>query len=134
MKSITVPLFLLLASGLPTPAAPAYDAYGGWLQLTGVKTGYFHTQEIQGRWWLVTPDGNRTSSALAVRDSTCDENLWEMRSLQHRARRPDFDSWKYAHDTPIADLDFRQARLRCYRATSDDFEKAQREPTNEIPY
>jgi hypothetical protein len=70
----------------------------------------------------------------AVRDTTCDENLWEMRSLQHRARWPDFDSWKYAHDTPIADLDFRQARLRCYRATSDDFEKAQREPTNEIPY
>ena len=58
MKSLTIPVFLWLASGLPTPAAPAYDAYGGWLQLTGTKTGYFHTQQIQGRWWLVTPDGN----------------------------------------------------------------------------
>src|SRR5579859_5649351 len=70
----------------------------------------------------------------AVRDTTCDENLWQMRSLQRRERRPDSAQGRYAHDTPIADLDFRQARLRCYRATSDDFERAQREPTNEIPY
>lgn len=72
----------------------------------------------------------------AVRDTTCDENLWQMRSRQRQTRRPVSAGaeWRYAHDTPIADLDFRQARLRCYRATSDDFEKAQHEPTNEIPY
>lgn len=69
----------------------------------------------------------------AVRDSSCDENLWEMRSLQ-RKQRHDSGPWKYAHGTPIADLDFRQARLRCYRATSDDVESADREPTNEMPY
>jgi hypothetical protein len=56
MKSLA--FLLLLASGAATPADPAYDAYGGWLQLTGTKTGYFHTQQIQGRWWLVTPEGN----------------------------------------------------------------------------
>jgi hypothetical protein len=72
----------------------------------------------------------------AVRDTSCDENLWQMRSLQQKARRaasPE-EHWRYAHDTPIADLDFRQARLRCYRATSDDFERAEREPTSEMPY
>lgn len=72
----------------------------------------------------------------AVRDATCDENLWEMRSLQRKERRvvaPEAQ-WRYAHATPIADLDFRQARLRCYRATSDDVERAEREPTNEMPY
>jgi len=58
VKSLRVPILLILASGPATPAAPAYDAYGGWLQLTGNKTGYFHTEQIQGRWWLVTPDGN----------------------------------------------------------------------------
>jgi hypothetical protein len=26
--------------------------------VTGTKTGYFHTQQIDGRWWLVTPDGH----------------------------------------------------------------------------
>jgi hypothetical protein len=72
----------------------------------------------------------------AVRDTTCDENLWEIRSQQRRQRRsPTSDAeWKYAHDTPIADLDFRQAHLRCYRTTSDDYERAERAPTNEIPY
>jgi hypothetical protein len=58
MKSLVALPLLLMASGLSAPAAPAYDVYGGWLQLTGVKTGYFHTQQIQGRWWLVTPEGN----------------------------------------------------------------------------
>jgi hypothetical protein len=72
----------------------------------------------------------------AVRDSTCDENLWEMRSTQAQHKRPDGISspWKYAAYSPIADLDYRQARLRCYRTTSEDYEKAEKEPTSEIPY
>jgi hypothetical protein len=39
-------------------AASEYDPYGGWLMLKGKKTGFFHTQQINGRWWLVTPEGN----------------------------------------------------------------------------
>jgi hypothetical protein len=72
----------------------------------------------------------------AVRDTTCDESLWEMRSLQRQGRRSKATNmdWKYAQYSPIADLDFRQARLRCYRTTSDDYEKTLREPTNELPY
>ena len=34
------------------------DRYGGWKVVRGKKTGFFHTQKIKGRWWLVTPDGN----------------------------------------------------------------------------
>jgi len=72
----------------------------------------------------------------AVRDTTCDESLWEMRSLQRQGRHSEAKNmdWRYAQYSPIADLDFRQARLRCYRTTSDDYEKTLREPTNEIPY
>ena len=66
----------------------------------------------------------------AVRDTLCDENLWEMRWQ----RQATAGSWKYAADSPAADLERRQARLRCYRTTSSDYEKALREPTNEIPY
>ena len=72
----------------------------------------------------------------AVRDATCDENLWQMRWL-YEQRKPDAaanSEWKYSAESPIFDLDRRQARLRCYRATSDDYEKAQRAPTSEIPY
>jgi len=35
-----------------------YDTYGGWLELKAKKTGFFHTEQIQGRWWLVSPEGN----------------------------------------------------------------------------
>jgi hypothetical protein len=72
----------------------------------------------------------------AVRDTSCDESLWQMRTLKPTPRRSITDGmrWRYAQYSPIADLDFRQARLRCYRTTSDDYEKSLREPTNEIPY
>ena len=73
---------------------------------------------------------------LAVRDTTCDENLGQMRSLQQREHRTNSPNaaWRYAQYSPIADLDYRQARLRCYRTTSDDYERAFRMPTNEVPY
>jgi hypothetical protein len=67
----------------------------------------------------------------AVRDTSCDENLWEMRWQRQSGTT---GRWKYAAESPVADLDRRQARLRCYRTTSDDYEKALRAPTNEIPY
>src|ERR1022692_2437075 len=58
MRYLTLSLFAL---GIYAPLAQAagdYDTYGGWMKLKGEKTGYFHTQQINGRWWLVTPDGN----------------------------------------------------------------------------
>ena len=72
----------------------------------------------------------------AVRDATCDETLWQMRYLAQQQRNSETiqAKWKYAVAAPVTDLDRRQARLRCYRATSDDYEKAMREPTHEIPY
>jgi hypothetical protein len=72
----------------------------------------------------------------AVRDTSCDESLWEMRSLmkKNRAANEPNSRWKYAAESPISDLDRRQARLRCYRTTSDDYEKAVNEPTSEVPY
>ncbi len=66
----------------------------------------------------------------AVRDASCDENLWQMRW----ERQASSGSWRYAAEIPVVDLDRRQARLRCYRTTSADYEKAMREPTSEIPY
>ena len=72
---------------------------------------------------------------LAVRDASCDESLWQMRALLNQQRHAEMNAhWKYAANSPISDLSRRQDRLRCYRATSDDYEKAQREPTSEVPY
>lgn len=34
-----------------------FDKFGGWKNIQGQKTGYFHTEMIDGKWWLVTPDG-----------------------------------------------------------------------------
>jgi len=69
----------------------------------------------------------------AVRDTSCDETLWQMREWQRDSGQTS-SRLRYAPDSPIADLDRRQARLRCYRVTSEDYEKASRQPTNEAPY
>jgi len=45
----------LPASG---PVRNDVDAYGGWLGLTGKATGFFHIEQLGGRWWLVTPEGH----------------------------------------------------------------------------
>ena len=60
--------FLIVFAGLlsaavlqsPTDAADEFelDAYGGWTGLKGTKTGFFHLEEIDGRHWFVTPEGN----------------------------------------------------------------------------
>lgn len=68
----------------------------------------------------------------AVRDTRCDEALWEMRNQLHKSDSG-IAEFRYAPDSPI-DLERRQARLRCYRITSDGYEVASWQPTNDVPY
>ena len=50
--------FLLMLGIVASTAFAQYDQYGGWTKLKGKKTGFFHTQQIAGRWWFVSPEGN----------------------------------------------------------------------------
>jgi len=58
MRHISV--WMVLCGSMVALAADSndHDAYGGWRKLTGTRTGFFHTEKIQERWWLVTPEGN----------------------------------------------------------------------------
>ncbi|HEY2013812.1 MAG TPA: hypothetical protein VGH38_09950 [Bryobacteraceae bacterium] len=59
MKHGIIPLIAACLLAWPVCSYAAdYDAYGGWLKLQATKTGYFHTEQIDGRWWLVSPEGN----------------------------------------------------------------------------
>ena len=49
---------ICLFSFIAFPVQAQYDTYGGWVKLKGKKTGFFHTEQIDGRWWLVTPEGH----------------------------------------------------------------------------
>jgi len=42
----------------PRASLQNIDTYGGRLDVSLQKTGWFHTQKSSGRWWLVTPDGH----------------------------------------------------------------------------
>ncbi len=40
------------------PVPPSWDAYGGWAAGPQLEaTGAFRTQQYEGKWWLVDPDG-----------------------------------------------------------------------------
>ena len=56
MKSGVLGFALLLSLG--GIHGQQLDQYGGFLDFEGERTGFFHTQRIDGRWWLVTPDGH----------------------------------------------------------------------------
>ena len=45
---------------LKANSGPAeWDAYGGWAQGPALKaTGHFRTEKVDGKWWLVDPDGH----------------------------------------------------------------------------
>ncbi len=55
-----------LLAGSPAQAQPAVDPYGGFTGITAPATGRFRTAQIDGVWWLITPDGNALFSAGIV--------------------------------------------------------------------
>ena len=38
-------------------AAGQFTRFGSHKTIQGTKTGFFHTQKIDGRWWIIDPDG-----------------------------------------------------------------------------
>ncbi|MCP4638791.1 MAG: family 14 glycosylhydrolase [bacterium] len=41
------------------PAVPGWDEYGGWADGPELEaTGWFRVEQIDGKWWLVTPSGH----------------------------------------------------------------------------
>ena len=57
LRTVVVVLFFLMVSS-PSFGADEFDKYGGWTKIKGKATGFFHTEKKDGRWWLITPDGN----------------------------------------------------------------------------
>ena len=42
-----------------SPALSGRDRFGGWAEGPALEaTGWFRTQQVDGKWWLVTPDGH----------------------------------------------------------------------------
>lgn len=72
MRVLVFAAFLFSASAaFGADTAAEYDSYGGCLALTGQKTGWFHVQEIGGRWFFVTPEGNAFFSLGATHAIAC---------------------------------------------------------------
>jgi len=52
-------------------SAGEYDRYGGVLSRAGAKTGEFHVEQINGRWYFVTPEGHAFFSRGATHALEC---------------------------------------------------------------
>ena len=56
-----------------SPRPASWDSFGGWKDGPQVKaTGHFRTERINGKWWLVTPEGHLffSTGIDVVRDNT----------------------------------------------------------------
>lgn len=42
----------------PACSVSGFDRYGGWTGLQEAATGFFRTQQVSGRWWLIDPFGH----------------------------------------------------------------------------
>lgn len=60
LSSLRIPFVAAFLWGnfATTTYSAELDTYGGFIDIKGEKTGFFHTEKIDGRWWLVTPEGN----------------------------------------------------------------------------
>lgn len=76
-------LLLFLISISASIYSAEFDRYGGCKSISGKKTGRWHIEEINGRYWFVTPDGhgcfltgvNHISSAGSKVDKETLQNL-----------------------------------------------------------
>ena len=59
--ALTVAVLLAAAAtalAAPPPIEGDLDRFGGWSKYWGTKTGFFHIEQVRGRYWLIDPDGN----------------------------------------------------------------------------
>ena len=56
-----------------------YDRFGGYRNTEGKATGFFHVEQIEGRWWFVDPDGHLFFSTGADETSSGIQTLVEGR-------------------------------------------------------
>jgi hypothetical protein len=72
---------LELLDGYTPAGGAALDTYGGWTEPAQEKaTGFFYPKRLDGRWWLVDPEGRRflhvgVVSVGAGSSKTCKENF-----------------------------------------------------------
>lgn len=107
-------------SGAPDPPATedtatdadvGLDPYGGSTDATLEATGWFRTEQVDGRWWLVTPDGHPFWSAgvNGVRpDGTADRD----------GNTPYADAVAAAYDSEQAWADAQLERFRRWGVTT----------------
>lgn len=58
VKIVLISLLVLIFTKTPLFGQDGFDKYGGWEKIRGNATGFFHCENINNRWWLITPEGN----------------------------------------------------------------------------
>ena len=88
-KIITAGLLILgLAAGPAFADESQFDKFGGWKGLKGTKTGAFHVEELNGRWWIITPAGHVfwSTGVYSVRFSGIPDNETGKRPYQEACK------------------------------------------------
>lgn len=72
MKGTLLQLLVVVSvCSATTGAAHTLDRYGGALTIRGRASGWFHLEQLHGRWFFVTPDGNALFSLGLTHANDC---------------------------------------------------------------
>lgn len=87
-------MFLVVVPTCKGQSSLEYDKYGGVTSLVGTKTGWFHVEEINGRWYFVTPEGHAFFSLGVTHAVECirldERNLFETRYEKSEEKLAEF--------------------------------------------
>jgi hypothetical protein len=89
-----ISLFLVVVPACKGHSSRGYDEHDGVTSLVGMKTGWFHVEEINGRWYFVTPEGHAFFSLGVTHAVECirldERNLFETRYEESEEKLPEF--------------------------------------------
>jgi len=82
-KVITLLIGIFVVISFNSAQAQKLSKYGGYTELSGNKTGFFHVEQVDGRWWLIDPDGyvfislgpNHVGPSTLLRDYNREKNI-----------------------------------------------------------
>jgi hypothetical protein len=104
IKYFLVAVMIIASSQASSQSGISCDQYGGIKSIKGKKTGWFHVQELNGRWYFITPEGNAffslgpTHSVEVIKQDEL--NLWETRYKKDETKLAElylsyFKEWGY---------------------------------------
>jgi len=130
LQILCVGVLLTLFCACQSVPTEKFSKYGGYTKLEGKKTGFFHLEKIQDRWWLIDPEGyvflslglNHVHPRQLLQESNREQNIQKFGDPgETEGRRIDLNSEFVRNFRIMVEDDFKTLGFNTYGYTSYDY-------------